>query len=220
MRNFEALQHAANRWVKSDNLAQSLDPRDMQCGLSARQLLALVRFVEARASAKRKDTRSMLQNIENWITQTLPNGQSFCAFQADVKRGVDGETLFQYLYGRWSTAMSNLAGIAANPQQQQAPAPSAPGEQAAANATGEPPSAADPGDAQLKVRLRGGRVEVWGDYTYTVKEGLKSLRFRWDADEGRRCWWRVEESEAGVHQLLANVQRLASQHAMQCPLPC
>ena len=45
-KNFEALQCCTNRWVKSDRLVQTLDPREMLCGISAAQLLALVQGVE------------------------------------------------------------------------------------------------------------------------------------------------------------------------------
>ena len=64
----------------------------------------------------------------------------------------------------------------------------------------------------------GGRVQVWGDHTFTVKEDLKSLKLRWDPDDGRKCWWRLCDDEHEKQQVLAAVQQLSCNRALQYTL--
>ena len=86
LKNFEALQCCANRWVKSDRLVQTLDPREMLCGISAAQLLALVQWVEGggEGNGGRKDKKALYRIIEGWLTVSPGNGKTFHEFQKDV----------------------------------------------------------------------------------------------------------------------------------------
>ena len=85
-KNFEALQCCTNRWVKSDRLVQTLDPREMLCGISAAQLLALVQWVEGggEGNGGRKEKKALYRIIEGWLTVSPGNGKTFHEFQKDV----------------------------------------------------------------------------------------------------------------------------------------
>ena len=61
--------------------------------------------------------------------------------------------------------------------------------------------APSPSPVYLKVRVRSGILEVWGEYTYTVKEELKKLKFRWDSDDGLKCWWRTVDDDQETEQV-------------------
>ena len=45
VKNFEAVQYCANRFVKGDNLVPMLSPVKLQCGLSEDQFIAIVEHV-------------------------------------------------------------------------------------------------------------------------------------------------------------------------------
>jgi hypothetical protein len=102
LKNFEALQCCANRWVKSDRLVQTLDPRAMLCGISAAQLLALVQWVEGgdEGEVKRKDVQALYRTIEGWLTVPPGHGTTFRKFQKDVKGSSDSSVLRHYFVAR------------------------------------------------------------------------------------------------------------------------
>jgi hypothetical protein len=198
--NFEAVQCYANRCVKKVNLVQALDPRKMQCGITAAQLLAMVKYCEEVAGKLRRTQENYRRQILEWLTTTPPNGKGFSTFQEDVKRSKDGKVLVEYFVKRSLENSRALAGDSLAPLP--APAPSA---------------------AQLNVRVcegggAGGRVELWGSSSYCVKDALRDLGFIWDADRSRRCWYRGFEREGDKEQLLEAVQRLAQAYAFQYTL--
>jgi hypothetical protein len=206
----------------------------MQCGISAAQLLALV---QADSAEKVKDTKKRLKQIEVWLTGSPRHGQSFCAFQKDVERSTDSAVLRTYFVRIDAAFYQDIVGVDLFPGSDppalthlpphQGPTPTA----ALAGAVKAPPTtpphaaavAADgartPDAAPLKMRVAGDRLEVWGSYTFAVKEGLKELKFRWDGDDGRRCWWRfVQGQREEVVELQSKVQQLASAHGFACTL--
>jgi len=211
MKNFEALQHGANRWVKVDNLVQTLNPREMLCGVSAAQLLALVWWAEIGGGGKgQKDKQKRHRMIEAWLTELPPNGGSFRAFQTDVKYSADIEVLILYFGRRSVCDLTNLIGPLIGIDL----FPNPPLAGTAHGAVARKPAAA----ACLKVRVIEKRVEVWGA-TYCVKEPLKNdLNFIWDHDDGRKCWWKPFGQEKEKGRLLQSVQRLAQEHSLQYTL--
>jgi len=245
LKNFEAMQCCANRYVKSDRLVQTLDPRAMHCGISAAQLLALVQWADS--AEKVKDTKKLRKQIEVWLTGSPRHGQSFCAFQKDVKQSTDSAVLRTYFARIDAAFYQDIVGVDLFPGSDPPPATAAaegapalthlpphqgpPPTAALAGAVKAPPTtpphaaaaAADgartPDAAPLKMRVVGGLLEVWGSYTFAVKEGLKELKFRWDGDDGRRCWWRIVQGEREeVEELQSKVQQLASAHGFACTL--
>jgi len=207
MKNLEALQHSANRWVKVDNLVQTLNPREMLCGISAAQLLALVWWAEIGGGGKgQKDKKKRQRMIEAWLTELPASGGSFHAFQIDVKYSADIEVLNLYFGRRFVRDYVNLIGIDLFPNP--------PIAVAARGAVARNLAAA----ACLNVRVMEKRVEVWGA-TYCVKEPLKNdLNFIWDHDDGRKCWWKTFGQEEDKVRLLQSVQRLAQDHSLQYTL--
>ena len=247
LKNFEPLQCCANRYVKSDRLVQTLDPRAMHCGISAAQLVALVRWAEGggEGAGKRKDSKKLHRQIEVWLTGSPRHGQSFRAFQKDIALSSDSAVLCNYFARIDAAFYKDLVGVdlfsgshvppaaaaaagapaLAHLPPHQGPTPTT----ALAGAANAPPTtttpnaaavAADgarsPDAAQLKMRVRRGLLEVWGSYTYKVKEELKALKFWWDGDDGRRCWWRMVQGEKEEEELQSKVQQLAADHAFAC----
>jgi hypothetical protein len=72
----------------------------------------------------------------------------------------------------------------------------------------------------LKVRVRSGLLEVWGECTYAVKEELKKLKFRWDSDDGRKCWWQKVDDDQEEEKVKREVKKLADSRASLNPAPC
>jgi hypothetical protein len=70
-----------------------------------------------------------------------------------------------------------------------------------------------PSPAYLKVRVRSGLLEVWGECTYAVKEELKKLKFRWDSDDGRKCWWQKVDDDQEEEKVKREVKKLADSRA-------
>ena len=65
----------------------------------------------------------------------------------------------------------------------------------------------------MKVLVHSGILEVWVEYTYAVKEELKKLKFRWDSDNGRKCWWRKVDDDQEEEQVQREVLQLAASRA-------
>ena len=170
--NFEALQCCANRYIKSDNLVQSLSPVEMQCGISAAQLLAMVQYCEELVRGRRlKDVKHWLNikdgKIKVWLTSGPgPSRGSFLSFQADVKRSTDGESLVRYFEDREiQDVLARRGGDANAVGAAGGPAP-------------PPEDVPPPSNLRLQVRVCGARVEVWGSATFAVKDELRNeLRF-------------------------------------------
>ena len=96
--NFQALQCYANRFVKSNNLVQSVDPVQMNCGISAGQLFAIALFCQ-REKEKNNEVRtnhSRLEKVHRWLTNT-PKKKSYFNFQTEVKRSIEGYILCEYI---------------------------------------------------------------------------------------------------------------------------
>jgi hypothetical protein len=235
--NFEAMQCCANRFIKSDNLVQWLNPQEMNCGISAAQLLAMVQFCEnGGGGERRKDLKHMLNEIKRWLTsEPGPARGSFLSFQTDVGRSTQGSKLIEYFEDRDREDV--LARRARDKTAVPTPAPRAADQDTVlhmAMACDQvpvalfPPSTKNenrntpadenkntPADApRLMVRKRGPRVEVWGPATYAVKDHLKSqLHFYWDKDPARQCWFKAV-SEDETERLLHSLQDLAQQKAL------
>jgi hypothetical protein len=69
------------------------------------------------------------------------------------------------------------------------------------------------------VRVRSGLLEVWGEGTYAVKEELEKLKFRWDSDDGRKCWWRKVDDDQEEETVEREVKKLADSHLHTYLLP-
>ena len=201
LKNFEALQCCANRWVKSDRLVQTLDPRAMLCGISAAQLLALVQWGEGggEGEGKRKDVKALYRTIEGWLTVSPGDGKTFREFQKDVQGSSDSSVLRHYFVARHLAWVEKACISVPRPQ------PSV--------ATAESPRSPSPSPAYLKVRVRSGLLEVWGECTYAVKEELKKLKFRWDSDDGRKCWWQKVDDDQEEEKVKREVKKLADSRA-------
>ena len=100
--NFAAVQCVANRSVKSDNLLQTLSPRQMNCGLMATQLISMVEWVEEKFGDERNTKNSLLDSIIGWLTKSPMNGDTFSRFQDPIGPGggvgytVNALVLLQY----------------------------------------------------------------------------------------------------------------------------
>ena len=223
LKNFEALQCCANRWVKSDRLVQTLDPREMLCGISAAQLLALVQWVEGGGEGdgkikdrKIKDINALYGTIEGWLTVSPGHGNTFREFQKDVHGSSDSSVLRSYFVRKELARLLHLCVSGGEPLPAPWPQPSVAAAESPRSRGGHrrrvswPPS---PSPAYLKVRLCRGILEVWGKYTYAVKEELKTLKFRWDSDDGRKCWWRKVDDDQEKEQVQREVRQLAASRA-------
>jgi hypothetical protein len=232
--NFEAVQCCANRYIKSDNLVQWLNPQEMNCGISAAQLLAMVHFSErGGGGGRRKDQKHMLNNINRWLTsEPGPARGSFLSFQTDVRRSTQGNKLFEYFEDRHQEDVlarrkRDMTAVVPSPAPRAADKHTHMASQVPVAlfpdndknnkntpADAPPKDVPPPCDLRLMVRKCGPRVEVWGPATWAVKDDLKSqLHFFWDPDPARKCWFKVV-SEDETERLLCSVQDLAQQKAL------
>ena len=126
LKNFEALQCCANRWVKTDRLVQALDPREMLCGISAAQLLALVQWVEGggEGDGKSKDRTALYRTIEGWLTVSPGQGNTFREFQKDVHGSSDSSVLRSYFVPRQMAWLARACVSGGEPPPAPGPQPS------------------------------------------------------------------------------------------------
>jgi hypothetical protein len=183
--NFAAVQSFANRWIKSDNMVQWLDPNDMMSGVQENQLIAMVDFILNDPNNQRKDKKCKLTKLYEYLTasppKTKPGKQSLhYDFQRQVRRSCDGEFLFRYFvravieYERSWLPDSDESGSDPN---------------AARSPTGstQVPTMDRP---RVLVHASGGVIACFGPNTYAVRNVLaQELRMTWDP-EGKR-WWQT-----------------------------
>ena len=220
--NFAAVQSAANRWVKSDNLAQSLSPRLMNCGMMATQLLAMVHWVEENLNKEMNTKRAMLSNIVNWLTKAPMNKDSFAKFQAPVSEGgvgytVDAVVLLQYFGNRQQRELGKILEISTQTQ--------AGSNQTDIRATQE---SVDPQPTKMKGKkclnartvynVRSGEryIEVTGS-TYPIKEDLRHS-FGFDyyyIKSGSGYWLKYYDSDREMECVLADLASLAAREKMK-----
>ena len=110
--NLAAVQCIANRNIKNENMLQFLNPIEMQAGLNATQLVAMVDFVVATwgGKGKTKTMKQRLDLIKQWITASPANGDTFGNFQDEVERTTDGERLVRYFVERQRRALGDMVG--------------------------------------------------------------------------------------------------------------
>lgn len=219
IKNFAAVQCAANRFVKSDNVAQSLSPRLMNCGMMASQLLAMVHWVEERFDKERNTKKALINGIVNWLTKAPMNKDSFATFQAPIREGgvgytCDALTLFQYFGYRQQREFGMIIEIGVQIGEQMKATQSG---TRATQETGEPQPAKAPRKKRLIVRtvqVEGNGlkyIEVTGS-TYSVKEDLR-LAFGFDyyyIKQGSGFWYKYYDSDREMECTLADLVGLAA----------
>ncbi|KOO26291.1 hypothetical protein Ctob_001384 [Chrysochromulina tobinii] len=191
--NFAAVQCVANRYIKGDNLIPYLNPVQMACGISSKQLVAMVLSVEKNSIGElrsRKDQNSLRDRMLTWLTRSSIKGESFRTFQADVRRSTDGQTLVNYFRERQRREDEALLGRV------------------------EPRSA----DRCLTVRIIKCmlRLEVRGQSTYyvqLVQDRLKSAKYWWDNDN--ETWAKELGSQTEKEDLLKNLRDLAREYGFR-----
>lgn len=188
--NFAAVQCVANRYIKVDNLIPYLNPVQTACGISSKQLVAMVLSVEKNSIGElrsRKDQNSLRDRMLTWLTRSSIKGESFRTFQADVRRSTDCQTLVNYFRERQRREDEALLGRV------------------------EPRSA----DRCLTVRIIKCmlRLEVRGQSTYYVQDRLKSAKYWWDNDN--ETWAKELGSQTEKEDLLKNLRDLAREYGFR-----
>jgi hypothetical protein len=215
--NFEAVQNVANRAIKSDNMVQSLNPVDMNCGITLEQLISMVDLVLENYSQERLTTRSWLEKILSWLTTSPVNKASFTDFQKEVGHTTDGRRLIQYFVQRESSQTQAFRGLDSPPKAQAAEGkvhahePQAKGDCSAKLIH-------DPEKATLQAKFNKHVVEVFGPATISVKDELKKAGYIWDGSAGRKCWTKRIDSDEDAIRERKNLTELVEEFGMQLKL--
>lgn len=183
--NLRAIQNVANRAIKVDNILQSLNPIEMQCGLNSQQLIAMIDCVDA-TKLGRKDKEVMVRNVHKWLTMSPVNGRTFTRFQADVGRTTDGLKLIQYFQSRQNEENDILITLFSGTESA----------------------------AKLYVRVRGCLIEVGNPRskaTFHIKDELYQSGYSWDSESDRKCWYQIFGTDKEKQDMLLDLQMVAQE---------
>lgn len=215
--NFEAVQNVANRTIKSDNMVQSLNPVDMNCGITLEQLISMIDLVLENYNQQRNTTRSWLEKILSWLTTSPVNKASFSDFQKEVGRTTDGRRLIQYFVQREGSQTQALLGID-SPPKAQAAGGKVHSHEDQAKGDCSPKLIHDPEKATLQAKFNKHVVEVFGSATMSVKDELKRAGYLWDSSAGRKCWTKRIDSDVDAIRERKNLTELVEEFCMQLKL--
>jgi len=213
--NFEAVQNVANRTIKSDNIVQSLNPVDMNCGITLQQVISMVDLVLENYNQERLTTRSWLEQIRGWLTKSPPNKMSYTDFQKEVRCSTDGRTLMQYFIQRdVSQTQSLLGGSPATKDEAKAEAKSE--KQPDVTVSSAAKLVHDPEKAALQAKFTKHFIEVFGKSTFSVKDELKRAGYSWDGESaGRKCWTKRVDNKLDGAREHKYLLELADEYSMQ-----
>ena len=198
-------------------MVQSLNPVDMNCGITLEQLISMVDLVLENYNQERLTTRSWLEKILSWLTTSPVNKASFSDFQKEVGRTTDGRRLIQYFVQRESSQTQAFRGLDIPPKAQ-----AAEGKIHAHEAQAKGDCSAklihDPEEATLQAKFNKHVVEVFGPATISVKDELKKAGYIWDGSAGRKCWTKRIDSDEDAIRERKNLTELVEEFGMQLKL--
>ena len=240
VKNFEAVQYCANRFVKGDNLVPMLSPVKLQCGLSKDQFIAIVEhvYIVLGNDKSRRDVKVLVELLENTIFKLIPSRNEeedvnfgWTKFQEDVNYSLDGKYLFEYLIKKNRDIDDYLMGIG--------PSTAADEPKTAANARdgdndgggrvqasnsdketvsqklwGPSKKRDDPTTPFVQVQVSSTMITVFGDNTKLVKDNLKDdLKYSYHG-KPRYCWDKMYSSEEEKESMLKALEKLVRDKGM------
>ena len=178
--NFAGVYFKANRAFKNDALIPTLDPSLMLCGVSEAQFLAIVDYLENQKLPDgilrpRKSITSDFDRFTGYLCNGPEKGRDINNFQSATGGSLDGEVLWKWFLKREIDILSSSLQVLLPVG----------GVDTSSSILSTPISHV----VNIK-RGKGGRLEVFGSNTYTIKDYLRvTLKLTWDGESN--SWWKL-----------------------------